>query len=154
MNRAGQAYSIFANEYLEASFSLFLRPANESLCKHRFACRAFAIKKEVARLPLLRRRYLRPIYNRTKFLWGVAKTIYNVLGGFYITQYSTLTIISVHKHHKTLYILLCILHKDIYSDIVLLHSYNAKVAANKQPRPYIILLFLSFLRIMLQIQPV
>lgn len=39
------SYSI--SKQFEASFSLFLRPANETSCKHNFVCRAFATNKAV-----------------------------------------------------------------------------------------------------------
>ena len=39
---------------------------------------------------------------------GLVKTIYNVLGGFYMDYNSTFLIISVHKLNKSLTIFLCI----------------------------------------------
>ena len=43
-------------------------------------------------------------------LWGIAKTIYNVLGGFYGYYSTTFLERSVHKLHKSLYGFLCILY--------------------------------------------
>ncbi|MCI7522702.1 hypothetical protein, partial [Roseburia hominis] len=46
-------------------------------------------------------------------LWGIAKTIYNVLGGFY-GYYSTMTAQrSVHKLHKTSISFLYILYSTL-----------------------------------------
>ena len=39
---------------------------------------------------------------------GLVKTIYNVLGGFYMDYNSTIPIISVHKLDKSLSFFLCI----------------------------------------------
>ena len=38
---------------------------------------------------------------------GLVKTIYNVLGGFYMDYNSTNTTESVHKHNKRLHLFLC-----------------------------------------------
>ena len=38
---------------------------------------------------------------------GLVKTIYNVLGGFYMDYNSTTTTESVHKHNKRLHLFLC-----------------------------------------------
>ena len=41
---------------------------------------------------------------------GLVKTIYNVLGGFYMDYNSTFRIISVHKLHKRFKVFLCIFY--------------------------------------------
>ena len=45
---------------------------------------------------------------------GLVKTIYNVLGGFYMDYNSTNPLKSVHKLNKSLYLFLCTFPSPIY----------------------------------------
>ena len=49
------------------------------------------------------------------FTMGLVKTIYNVLGGFYMDYNSTNPIISVHKLNKSLNVFLCTFSPLIFS---------------------------------------
>jgi len=50
----------------------------------------------------------------TSFLWGVTKTIYIVLGGFYKYYYNSISRISVHKLSQILHSKLFNIYNEIF----------------------------------------